>query len=84
MALSDLLEISKNKGTKKIGLSEERIMAILPIVRQQVAQWREYPDMFVEFLCGDNPQNFHLQTQQRIFLRQAMRHRQVYATFPRA
>jgi len=58
MALADLMELSQSKGQKKIGLSEERVRAALPVVRQYVAYWREYPDMFVEFLCGDNKENF--------------------------
>ena len=41
--------------------------------------------MFVEFLCGENnPENFSLFFYQRVFLRAAMRHRYMYATFPRA
>ena len=58
MALADLMELSQAKGQKKIGLSEERVRAQLPIVRKYIAYWRDYPDMFVEFLCGDNPENF--------------------------
>lgn len=85
MALQDLLELSLNKNNQKIGLSEERIMAQVPIVRQYVAYWREYPDMFVEFLCGkENKENFSLFFYQRLFLRAVMRHRYAYATFPRA
>ena len=84
MALADLMELSQAKGQKKIGLSEERVRAQLPIVRQYVAYWREYPDMFVEFLCGDNKENFQLFFYQRLFLRAVMRHRYAYATFPRA
>ncbi len=82
MALADLLELSSSK-MNKIGISEERIRAQLPVIRQYVAFWREYPDMFVEFLCGNNPENFQLYFYQRIFLRAAMRHKYVYATFPR-
>ena len=68
-----------------MGLSEERIREQLPIIRQYIAFWREYPDMFVEFLCGEtNPENFHLFFYQRVFLRAVMRHRYAYATFPRA
>ena len=48
MALADLMELSNNR--KKIGLSEERIDAIKPYLRQYIAYWREYPDMFVDFL----------------------------------
>lgn len=78
------MELSQAKGQKKIGLSEERVRAALPVVRQYVAYWREYPDMFVEFLCGDNKENFQLFFYQRLFLRAVMRHRYAYATFPRA
>ena len=84
MALADLMELSLSKGQKKIGLSEERIRAQMPLVRQYVAFWREYPDIFVEFLCGSNPENFSLFVYQRLFLRAVMRHRYAYATFPRA
>jgi len=48
MALKDLLEVSSAK--KKIGLSEERINAIKPIIRNYVSYWREYPDMFIDFM----------------------------------
>ena len=84
MALADLMELSKSKNTKKTGLSEERIRAQIPIIRDYVAYWREYPDKFVDFLCGNNPENFHLFFYQRVFLRAVMRHRYAYATFPRA
>ena len=84
MALAQLMELSLNKGGKKVGLSEERIKAQMPYLRQYIAFWREYPDIFVEFLCGDNPQNFKLFFYQRVFLRAVIRHRYAYATFPRA
>lgn len=84
MALQDLLNLTTNREQQKIGLSEERVNAQLPIVRQYVSYWREYPDMFVEFLCGPNPENFSLFFYQRLFLRAVMRHRYAYATFPRA
>jgi hypothetical protein len=48
MALSDLLELSNKQ--KKIGLSEERLKPIIPYLRQYIAFWREYPDLFVDFL----------------------------------
>ena len=84
MALADLMELSLSKDSKKMGLSEERITAQIPVLRQYIAFWREYPDIFVEFLCGDNPENFQLFFYQRVFLRAVMRHRYAYATFPRA
>ena len=86
MALADLMELSKAKTiSKKVGLSEERIKANLPIIIDYISFWREYPDIFVEFLCGENnPENFSLYFYQRVFLRAVMRHRYAYATFPRA
>ena len=41
MALQDLLNISSKK---KIGLSDERVRAIIPAAREYIAFWREYPD----------------------------------------
>ena len=38
MALSDLMELSKDKSMlKKVGISEERIKDNLPIIRQYVS-----------------------------------------------
>ena len=84
MALKDLMSIISNGNNKKVGLSEERINAIIPIAREYISFWREYPDMFIEFLCGSNPENFQLYFYQRIFLRAVMRHKYAYASFPRA
>lgn len=84
MALADLMELSSSMSkSKKLGISEERIREQLPIIKQYIAYWREYPDMFVEFLCGNNPENFSLFFYQRLFLRAVMRRRYAYATFPR-
>ena len=83
MALKDLMALSAEKN-KKIGLSEERLLAVVPVFRQYIAFWREYPDLFIEqVLLGDNPENFKLYTYQKIFLRNAMRHKYFYATFSR-
>lgn len=85
MALKDLIDLSLSKTQNRvIDLSEERAKAQIDNLRKYIAFWREYPDLFVDFLCGDNPENFKLYTYQRIFLRQVMRHRYAYATFPRA
>ena len=85
MALADLMKLSLSKDNKKVGLSEERLKAAIPVGRQYIAFWREYPDIFVEFLCGpENKENFHLFFYQRVLLRAVMRHRYAYATFPRA
>lgn len=83
MALTDLVSLSLG-SVKKVGLSEERIKSQKDKLRQYIAFWREYPDIFVDFLCGSNPENFHLFFYQRVFLRAVMRHRYAYATFPRA
>ena len=70
---------------KKIGLSEERVMAIVPAARQYIAFWREYPDIFIDFLLEmGNPQDFKFYFYQRVFLRAAMRYKYVYMVFPRA
>ena len=84
MALKDLMSLVSTGDNKKMGLSEERINAIIPVAREYISFWREYPDIFVEFLCGNNPNNFKLYFYQRVFLRAVMRHRYAYATFPRA
>ena len=71
MALQDLLQISSKK---KIGLSEERVKAVIPAARQYIAFWREYPDLFVDFLVRgtrteikDGELKFYFY--QRVFLR---------------
>ena len=83
MALQDLLDLSKER--KKVEVSEERLNAVIPEARKYISFWREYPDMFVDFLltCG-NPVNFKFYFYQRVFLRAAMRHQYMYAVFPRA
>lgn len=86
MALQDLLDLTKPQ--KKIGISLERIEAAKPAIRQYIAFWREYPDLFVDFMqTGGNPDKkltFHLFFYQRVFLRVAMRYKYVYAVYPRA
>ena len=86
MALQDLLDLSNKR--KKIGLSEERIEAIKPYLRDYIAYWREYPDMFIDFLQdGGDPtreKKLKFYFYQRVFLRAAMRYKYVYMVFPRA
>lgn len=48
MALQDLLDLSHQR--KKVGLSEERVRAVIPVGRQYISFWREYPDLFVDYL----------------------------------
>ena len=86
MALADLLSLS-SEG-KKIGISEERLKAIIPAARQYIAFWREYPDLFVDFLqtgCDiERKKDLNFYFYQRVFLRVSMRYRYVYMVFPRA
>ena len=87
MALQDLLELSIHKGQRKIGISEERIKSCITELRKCIAFYREYPDLYIDFCnsCSTSKdKKLHLLTYQRVFLRQAMRHRHVYAVFPRA
>ena len=88
MALADILALSANKSNQKIGISEERIKACLPELRKAIAFYRQYPDLYIDFCnsCASSKDKkvLHLMTYQRIFLRQAMRYRHVYAVFHRA
>ena len=82
MSLQALLQINRQKG-KKQGISEQRLNANLQSIRKIIAFFRWYPDLFVDFAKGPES-TFKFLTYQRVFLRCVMRHRYVYATFPRA
>ena len=82
MALAELLELSAQRNFKQ-GLSEERLSAQIDNIRTLIAFWREYPDLFIDFIKGPDS-TFHFYFYQRIFIRVVMRHRYVYSTFPRA
>ena len=82
MALADLLALSEERNTKQ-GISEERIIAQMDNLRTMIAFFREYPDLFIDFMKGDNS-TFKFYYYQRVFLRMVARHRYVYATYPRA
>ena len=60
MSLQEILAIA-NRDQKKVGITMDRVNAAKPIIRQYIAYWREYPDMFVDFLQtgrdGETPQN---------------------------
>lgn len=83
MSLQTLLDLSQAKDQKKQGMSEERLSAQLDNLRTQISFYREYPDLFVDFIKGPDSK-FKFYFYQRIFIRIVMRHRYVYATFPRA
>ena len=82
MSLQDLMNLS-NQTSRKQGLSEERLTNQMSNLRHMISFFREYPDYFVDFIKGPNS-NFKFYFYQRIFIRVVMRHRYVYATFPRA
>ena len=83
MTLNEVLTLSSQQEGLKIGLSEERLNAVLQPLRQQIAFFRQYPDLLIDFMKGPES-TFNFYFYQRIFLRIVMRHRYVYATFPRA
>lgn len=92
MSLQALLDMSINHDQKKIGVSEERIKAILPEARNLIAFYRAYPDIMIDHMIDAENEgkkdsernNFKFFCYQRIFLRAVMRHRYCYAVFPRA
>lgn len=82
MSLQTLLSLEQNRDIKQ-GFSEQRLNAQLKALRKQIAFYRWYPDLLVDKMKGPNcPFKFYFY--QRVFLRAVMRHRYVYATFPRA
>ena len=82
MNLKELLQLSSGRDFKKQGLSEQRLLQDIDGLRDLIAYFREYPDIFVDFIKGKDS-TFNFLFYQRIFLRIVMRHRYVYATFPR-
>jgi hypothetical protein len=83
MSLQNLLDLSEGRDNHKQGLSEERLKEQVPALRNLISFYREYPDYLVDFMKGPDS-TFKFFFYQRIFLRVVMRHRYVYATFPRA
>ena len=85
MALQDLLKLSISRGFfgKKQGMSQERLDAQIDNLRKKIAFYRQYPDLFIDDIKGPDC-TFKFYFYQRVFLRIVMRHRYVYATFPRA
>ncbi len=83
MSLQSLINSSIEADNKKQGLSEERLNDQLENIRSLIAFYRQYPDLLIDFMKGPES-TFNFYFYQRIFLRIVMRHRYVYATFPRA
>lgn len=83
MKLKELLQITSEREYRKQGISEERLLQDIDQLRDLIAYFRQYPDIFVDFIKGKDS-TFEFLFYQRVFLRIVMRHRYVYATFPRA
>lgn len=83
MALNDLLNLKIDSPNQNPVITEEQIKKIIPVARQYIAFWRDYPDLFVDFMAGKDSK-FHFYFYQRVFLRAAIRHQYLYAVFPRA
>ena len=83
MSLQNLLDLSSSRNAIKQGISEERLRACMPELRNAIAFYRKYPDIFVDDIKGPDC-IFKCYTYQRVFLRIVMRHKWVYAVFPRA
>lgn len=81
MALQDYLTI--NNEERRLEITEAKIMELLPIGRNYISYWREYPDRFVDFLKGPDSA-FELMFYQRTMLRAMCRNKYFYATCPRA
>ena len=83
MNLEELLQLSSERDYKSQDITEERLLSNINELRRMIAFFRYYPDIFVDFVKGKES-TFKFLFYQRIFLRIVMRHRYVYATFPRA
>ena len=78
---SDFLEAKKNR---EIILTEERVRKNIPVFREYISFWREYPDMFIDMIKGmikGEYSKFNFFFYQRVFLRAAMRNRYFFGTF---
>lgn len=85
MSLNNLLEADQSGKHEQVDINEGVILKHSEKLRKLISYWRLYPDRFVDYLCSLNPKNtFHFFFYQRLFLRIAMRHQYVYATFVRA
>lgn len=86
MSLESLMNLSSRRQMSNTTIDEARLEGCIDGLRDLIAYWRAYPDRMVDMLCEleGNPNNFHFYVYQRFFLRAVMRHRYVYATYPRA
>jgi len=52
MSLENLMEISRGKNLKQLGLSEERLYAQIDNLRKLISFYREYPDYLIDTMKG--------------------------------
>ena len=50
MSLQNLLDLSSSRSVVKDEVSEERLRQNLDNIRKEIAFYREYPDLFIDFL----------------------------------
>ena len=53
MSLNSLLSLEGKQDVKQ-GFSEQRLNAVMPQLRDQIAFFRCYPDIFVDLMKGPN------------------------------
>lgn len=83
MSLQNLLDISSShEKIVKEEVSSQRLMDNIDAIRDMIAFYREYPDLFVDDIKGPDS-TFSFRFTQRIFLRSIMRHKYVYCVFTR-
>ena len=82
MSLQQLLDLSASRDNKKSEVSEELLRQNIDAIRELIAFYREYPDLFIDDIKGPDC-DFKFRFTQRIFLRSIMRHRYVYCVFTR-
>ena len=84
MSLQKLLDLSSDHETifQRREVTEERLLENIDEIRELIAFYREYPDIFVDDIKGPECV-FKFRFTQRVFLRIIMRHKYVYAVFPR-
>lgn len=79
---SDFLK--RMEETKGKTITVERAKAVEDELVDYISFWREYPDLFVDYLVELSDSKFKFYFYQRLFLRAAMRHRLFFGTFTRA
>ncbi len=71
------------KRQDKVEVTEEMVKGNIDGVAELLSFYREYPDLFLDSLKPKDS-SFNFFFYQRIFLRQAIRHKYFFATYPRA